>query len=138
VDGSRHSRSLTRQLAIFETYCTRTGLLKYSEIDLRVMREGAPKNGERIMGYTLRRKPNYEWQEVPGVRVSISGPTGETIVTSDQQSLYDIPGLPPGPYVVHGMDQKAGPYWAYPVCLWEGRQSLKSGDVRDCGLTVPD
>ena len=138
MDGNRHSRRLTRHLPIFETQCTRTGLLKYSEIDKRVMREGAPKNGVRIMGYTLRRKPNHEWQKVPGAPVSISGPAGETIVTSDQQGLYDISGLPPGRYIVHGMDQKAGPYWARPVCFWEGRESLKSGDVRECGLTVSD
>jgi len=47
VGGNRHSRRLTRHLPIFEAQCTRTGLLKYSEIDMRVMREGAPKNGVR-------------------------------------------------------------------------------------------
>lgn len=134
VDGNRWSRRLTRVLPIFEIHCTRTGALKYSEINLRVLREGAPKNSVRIMGYTFRRTSTDERKEVPGVAVGIYGPTGETIVTSDQNGLYDVSGLPPGSYFVRGTDPKAGPYWASPICE---REFLKAGDIRECGVTVP-
>ena len=90
VDGNASSRGLTQFLPFFETHCTRTGALKYSEVDLRALRDGAPKNSVRIMGYTSRRKSTGEWKEVPGTSVGISGPAGETVVTSDQQGLYDI------------------------------------------------
>ena len=137
VDGNRESRWLMRHLPVFEIHCTRTGLLKYSEIDMRVMREGAPKDSVRMMGYTVRRTPDKEWHEAPGASVGISGPAGDTVATSDQQGLYDISGLPPGRYVVHGVDPKAGANWAHPVCIWDGREALKPGDIRECGVTVP-
>jgi hypothetical protein len=136
IDGNRSSRGMTQFLPVFETHCTRTGAMKYSEVDLRALRDGAPKNGVRLMGYTFRRTSTGEWKDVPGTSVGISGPAGETIVTSDQQGLYDISGLPPGWYFVHGMDPNDGPYWAHPICAWEGSQSLKSGDIRECGVAV--
>ena len=136
VDGNRSSRGLRQFLPVFETHCTRTGALKYSEVDLRALRDGAPKNSVRIMGYTFRRTSTSGWKDVPGTSVGISGPAGEIIVTSDQQGLYDISGLPPGWYSVHGMDPKEGPYWAHAICTWDGSQSLKSGDIRECGVTV--
>src|SRR3989442_12486009 len=107
-----------------------------SEVELRALRDGAPKNSVRIMGYTFRRTSTSGWKDVPGTSVGISGPAGEIIVTSDQRGLYDISGLPPGWYSVHGMDPKEGPYWAHAICTWDGSQSLKSGDIRECGVTV--
>jgi hypothetical protein len=136
VDGNHWSRRLTQFLPTFETHCTRTNALKYSEVDLRGLRDGAPKNSVRIMGYTFYRMPTGGWKRVPGARVDISGPAGETIVTSDQQGLYDVSGLPPGGYIVNGMDSKGEPDRAYPICVWDGSQSLKSGDIRDCGVGV--
>jgi hypothetical protein len=137
VDGNRSSRRLSQFLPFFEVHCTRTGALKYSEIDLRALREGPPKNSVRIMGYTFRRTSTNGWEDVPRVRIGITGPSGETVASSDEQGLYDVSGLPPGSYLVHGMDPKAGPYWAHPICIWDGSQSLKSGDIRECGVTVP-
>jgi hypothetical protein len=48
------------------------------------------------MGYTLLRTSTNRFEVLPGISVGISGPAGERIVTSDQQGLYDISGLPPG------------------------------------------
>jgi hypothetical protein len=120
VDGDGSSRGLTQFLPVFETHCTRTGALKYPELDLRALSGGAPKNSVRIMGYTSRRTSTGEWEKVPGTSVGISGPTGETVVVSGQQGLYDISGLPPGAYSVHGMAPKEGPYWAHGICIWDG------------------
>jgi hypothetical protein len=137
VDGNRQPRWLTRRLPIFEVHCTRTVALKYAEIDLRALRDGPPKNSVRIMGYTYRRTSSNEWKELPSVKVGIRGPAGEIVFTSDPQGFYDISGLPPGPYDVHGMDPQAGPYWAHPICYWEGSQSLKVGDIRECDVYAP-
>lgn len=137
VEGHKQFRSLTRVLPIFEIHCTRTAALKYADIDLRALADGPPRNGIRIMGYTIQRTSAKEWKEAPGVKVGINGPRGETTITSDQNGIYDISGLPAGPYSVHGTDPTAGPYWAHPVCTWDGRQSLKDGDVRECDITLP-
>jgi hypothetical protein len=137
VEGREQSRRLPRFLPIFEIHCTRTAALREAEIDLRALKDGPPKNGVRIMGYTYRRTSANEWKEVPSAKVGINGPAGETVVTTDPHGLYDINGLPPGAYDVHGMDPKAGPYWAHPICFWEGSQSLKVGDVRECNVKVP-
>jgi hypothetical protein len=133
IDGNRERRWLTRRLPIFEIHCTRTVALKYADIDLRVLNDGPPKNGGRIMGYTYRRTSSSEWKEMPSVKVGINGPTGEIVVTSDPQGFYDISGLPPGTYYVHGMDPQAGPYWALLKCHW----SLRVGDVRECDVDAP-
>jgi hypothetical protein len=137
VEGNRSSIGMRQLLPVFETHCTRTAVLKYSNVDLRALRDGPPKNSVRIMGYTSQRTSTGGWKDVPGTRVGIFGPGGETVVVSDQQGLYDISGLLPGSYSVHGMDPKAGPYWAHDICRWDGSQALKSGDIRECGVTVP-
>jgi hypothetical protein len=137
VDGNRESRWLTRRLPIFEIHCTRTVALKYAEIDLRALSDGPPKNSVRIMGYTYRRTSSNEWKELPSAKVGISGPAGEIFVTSDTRGFYDISGLPPGAYDVHGTDPQAGPYWAHPICYWEGSQYLKVGDIRECDVYAP-
>jgi hypothetical protein len=139
VEDNRQSRRLTRLLPVFEIHCTRTTALKYAEVDLRALKDGPPQNGVRIMGYTYtyRRTSTNEWEHAPGGQVGIRGPAGETVVASGPQGLYDISGLPPGVYDVHGVDPKAGPYWALPICMWQGAQSLKTGDVRECDVYVP-
>jgi hypothetical protein len=137
VDGHRWSRKLTQFLPIFETQCSRTGTLKDSEIDLRALREGAPNNSVRIMGYTLQHTSADGWKKVPAVTFGISGPTGDTAVTSDEHGFYDISGLPPGTYYVHRTGPQALPHWAHPICIWEHQQYLAAGDVRECPVTVP-
>lgn len=62
------------------------------------------------------------------------GPCGEVLATSNQQGMYDVTGLAPGSYFVHGTDVKAGLYWAHPISVWK---SLESGDIRECEVTVP-
>jgi hypothetical protein len=133
IEGNRSPGWFTRFLPIFEIYCTRTTPLKYAEIDLRALRDGPPKNGVRIMGYTYRRTSGGS-EAVPGTSVGITGPTGETIGTSDQQGLYDVTGLPPGSYIVHRTGRQAGSYWGLPIC---GFASLQPGSIRECGVSFP-
>ena len=133
VEGNRESGRLTRTLPIFEIHCTRTDFLKDSEIDLRVLREGAPKNSIRIMGYTFR-QTSGQWPDRPKKdKVGITTPSGEMVISSDEQGLYDLVGLPSGFYAVHEVDPETGPYLSYPICEW----NLKAGDVRECDVHVP-
>ena len=135
VDGRRLPGSLTRFLPIYETFCTRTGPLADSEIDLRVLRDGPPQNGVRILGQTVRvtgTYPSYRWETLTAATVEIRGETGTIAVHSDEHGIYDVKGLPPGYYKV-ARQPAAGtlPSWRDTVCRWK----VADGDIRDC--TVP-
>ena len=85
VDGKPRRRGLTQFLPFFETHCTRTGALKYSEVDLRALRDGAPKNSVRHHGIHLsaevhRRMEGSAWNECWNL-----WSRRQTVVTSDQQ-----------------------------------------------------
>lgn len=128
VDGYRPVGALTRFLPIFYTTCTHTGRLESAEPELRVMREGAPQNGIRIIGRTLRRN-SEKWEPVPGAQVIVEGPSGRTIVVSDQNGVYDTREIPLQRYYIYGGGSR------YPQCGAELR-SLKVGDIRGCTVLV--
>jgi len=136
VDGRRLPGSLTRFLPIYETFCTRTGPLADSEIDLRVLRDGRPQNGVRILGRTARLAgdyPNYRWETVPSAKVLIRGPAGTTTAVSDAHGVYDVKGLPPGYYEV-GREPATG---ASPGSRdVECHLRLQSGEISDCPVRV--
>ena len=136
VDGRRLPGSLTRFLPIYETFCTRTGPLGDSEIDLRVLRDGPPQNGVRILGRTARLAgdyPNHRWETVPSAKVLIRGPAGVRIVESDANGVYDAAGLPPGYYEIArapaGGAQRT-------LSDTQCRLNVSSGEIRDCGVSV--
>lgn len=133
VDGHRQPRHLTRHLPIFEIHCTRTGLLKYS--DMRVMRDRAPKDSVRIMGYAVRRASNQEWPEVPGANVGISGPAGEVIVTSNQRDCMTSPDCLPAVTSCMEWTPRQDQARLTPFC--EGRETHKAGVIRECGDSGP-
>lgn len=86
--------------------CDRTRPLRLAEPELRVLRDGAPKSGVRIVGLVTR----GIWLGPPaaGIGVSIQGPDGTTVLTTDQSGTYDIAGLPPGRYSI-GMNNDPRP-----------------------------
>ena len=130
VEGHRWTGKIVQLLPIFEISCTRTGPLKYADVDLRALREGVPENSVRIMGHTVRYGKNYDSERIPGVNVFILGPGGKTIATSDHDGLFDVTGLPPGAYYIDGTVPNTSR--GFPVCYWDGSRSLKAGDVREC------
>ncbi len=139
VDGRRLPGSLTRFLPIYETFCTRTGPLADSEIDLRVLRDGSPQNGTRIMGRTERSVhvssssdwDTYRWETIAHAKVFIRGPAGITTVESDEHGVYDVIGLPPGHYEV-GPEPADGvpPGWRDVEC----HLRINAGEICDCGV----
>jgi len=136
VDGRRLPGSLTRFLPIYETFCTRTGPVADSEIDLRVLRDGPPQNGVRILGRTVRLKgdyPYYRWETVPSMKVVIRGPAGTTVTESDARGIYDATGLPPGYYEIARLPTGgAQPTLSDTQC----RLNVSAGEIRDCGVSV--
>jgi hypothetical protein len=135
VDGRRLPGALTRFLPIYETFCTRTGSLADSEADLRVLRDGPPRGGIRIIGRTIRLAgsyPDYRWVTAPLMKVAITGPAGTEIAESDAHGVYDVSGLPPGYYQV-GREPAPGvlPSWRDGCRL----DQVQSGEIRDCTVT---
>ena len=93
VDGSRPG--LKRYLPIVETFvCDHTQPLDRAAVELRLLHDGPPKSGARIIGrvYTEMPKP------ARGVTVLITGPTGRIRATTDSEGIYDVTGLPSGHY----------------------------------------
>lgn len=80
--------------------CRRTRPLNEAVIDTRILRDGPPGNGVRIIGLTYRRNSNVAFERVPGMRVEITGPNGSVSVTSDADAVYDLNGVPPGHYSI--------------------------------------
>jgi hypothetical protein len=136
VDGRRASGAIARFLPMFNVFCTRTKLLTDAQVDLRVIRDGPPRDSIRILGETMRASSDYRLQPVSGVTVVIDGP-GRTIVKSDKYGVYDAPGLPPGIYQIGLQLEDDEIVWQHPMCIAHGdEQPIRAGDVRDCSIIV--
>jgi len=103
VDGKSGWLPYSKYLPIAYTgACNRTQPLSEAVVDTRILSQGPPSDGVRIIGRTYRRKAGNEggYDLAPGMQVEIVGPSGSTIVVSDAQAVYDATGLPPGHYSV--------------------------------------
>jgi hypothetical protein len=110
IDGERTHGLLTRFLPIVDagpSGCNRTRPAVYATLELHVLREAPPVKGVRIIGYA--RKPEQDrsgwtppmpYAPLVGARVSLTGPAGTTIVTTDQEGIYEVDGLPPDDYTI--------------------------------------
>ncbi len=99
IEGVRSTGAITRFLPVIEPVpCGRTARIGDAVVALRVMQDGPPRSGVRIVGRVFDgltiRKP------VPGVGVLVAGPSGERVLTTDQLGIFDVIGLPPGEYTV--------------------------------------
>jgi len=135
IDGDRQSGILGSLFPIVTmSICDRSSLLRNAQIDLRLVHDGPPKDGVRIIGKTER----YVWSSVPhseklpGTTVIITGPAGTFTATSDSEGIYDVSGLPPGSYTIQSKAYKpeAGDYSA---C---GPQKLALGSIGGCTLAL--
>lgn len=110
VDGSRGRGLLTRLLPIVEgrINCSRTKPASDAAIDLRALHESSPAKATRLLGYVrepettcgrglaLPSSPTF----AEGARISVTGPSGTQIVTTDQTGIYQVDNAPPGDYTV--------------------------------------
>ncbi len=82
--------------------CGHTAPLQDAGAWIRVLREGAPKSGSRLIGRVYigvpydhrRRKP------APGTYVSLEGANGTVVSVADTDGVYDFTGLPSGSYTL--------------------------------------
>lgn len=79
---------------------SRTKPLSDATLELRLLDEGQPKSGVRIIGRAIRHFGVGDWRPAPGVTMRIMGPAGTLSTSSDQHGIYDAIGLPPGHYSV--------------------------------------
>jgi hypothetical protein len=122
VDAHRSQGALTHFLPVVEHYpCCHTMPLSYAKVDLRVLSDGPPKSGGRIIGrlWRLRFSPGRNYSEsVANTTVTLAGPSGMISTATDSDGIYDFRELPPGHYSIRvdsqyygGTDLKAGDVW---------------------------
>ncbi len=134
IDGRRPRGVLTRILPLVEVDCSpRSDFLSDAGVSLRLLKSGFPKNDVRIIGRvdrwlkaTSQPYAQHERLLVRGAQVVVSGPGGVIVATTDEEGVYDVPGLPPGTYNAHlqsgGSSQDAH-------ALSNGSCDLKPGEV---------
>jgi hypothetical protein len=98
VDGSRSSFLSSLMPIVDVGSCSRTARLEHAEIDLRVLHDGVPASGARVIGRVIRQPLGGAPEFAQGVGVAIGGSQGTTVVVSDERGIYDAQGLPPGHY----------------------------------------
>ena len=138
VDGQLRGGLLTLGLPIVEFgTCSRSGRLSNAEVELRVLQNGPPKSGVRIIGRAMRRThaPNYREETAQGINVLITGPAGSVTATTDQHGIYDVTGLPPGRYSIR-TDIYSENWRGYPSCGLPENPTLASGDVWGCTIRI--
>jgi len=138
VDGQWRGGLLTLGLPIVEFgTCSRSGRLSNAEVELRILQDGPPKNGVRIIGRATHRThaPNYQEEPSPGVNVIVAGPDGSVTTTTDLHGIYDVMGLPPGRYSIR-TDVYSEKRHTYPSCGLQENPTLSSGDVWGCTIRI--
>ena len=108
VDGHRADGFLTHLLPIVEAWpCGGPQPLSDAAIQLRLLREAPPENEIRLIGYVRiapGRATGMSRPPLAGMRVSVIGSSGGKIVTTDQQGIYEVAGLPPDDYTLRLVD----------------------------------
>ena len=124
VDGDRSSLVSHFVPLVHIGTCTRFGPLERADIDLRVLQDGPPRSGVRIIGRVVRQPLGNSSEVAQGIKIEITGPAGLLFVVSDEHGVYDASGLPPGHYSLS--TGPAEPDWMTSIPL---QRDLKAGDV---------
>jgi hypothetical protein len=134
VGGHLRDGLLTGFLIVEASLCRQPASLKDAEVELRLLHDGPPKNGVRIIG-SVRHYQNPD-ETMPGVRVVVTGPTRSVTTSTDEHGTYDVSGLPPGRYSIRTdtYDEKSQ---GYPSCgLGSENPNLNAGDVWGCTIKL--
>jgi hypothetical protein len=129
IEGQGSRGVFTRFLPIIERVeCGHSRRLSDAIVSLRILHDGAPRTGIRIIGRVYT-----SWREhpapTPRIKVLIKGPSGSTVTVTDADGIYDVTGLPPGQYTVELSTTK----W-HPVC----KVNLESTAVSECNLFLDE
>ncbi len=96
VEGTRTWTALTRFLPVIQRVdCGRTGPLDLAGVEVRMLRDGPPKFGARLIGHVCKFE-HFSRRPINGAELSIEGPSGTTVSTTDAQGIYDANSLTPG------------------------------------------
>jgi hypothetical protein len=145
MDGSRAHGLLAHMLPIVEggISCSRTRPEQNAIVDLTVLRKPPPTNGGRIVGFV--RKPEvFVGGLVPpapphpytNARITVTGPTGTTTVTTDQRGVYELDDVPPGHYTLQLLapdNQLVGLFGDENV---PDEVHVKAGEVREASFSL--
>jgi hypothetical protein len=132
VEGWRRPGAFVSLLPIFETFCSRTRRLAAAEVDLRVLRDGKPRRGARVLGRVVRTTAQQE-TPVAGAPIEVVTFGKKYVATTDEHGFYDFTGIQPGDYAVFRRDAEVPPEMKNrPACRLRARE----GDVHDCTIVM--
>lgn len=133
VEGRHSHGAFFSFLPIIEQVdCGRTRYAKDAAVPLRILRDGPPKSGARLIGL-VRIGSEYEGpspRPVPEIEVFIMGPGGPMVSVTDSQGVYDVHDLLPGQYIVRAQIQDA----QGKVLQGGGDAKLKAGEVGEANI----
>jgi hypothetical protein len=114
IEGHRSRGMIARFLPVIERdECGHSRLLKNAAVPLRILHDGAPPVGVRILGRVydapLYTSPPERRTPTPGASVVITGPGVKTVVVTDDDGIFDVSGLPVGQYSVEIKGSNRGP-----------------------------
>ena len=82
--------------------CGHTAHVQDAGATIRILRDGPPKTGARLVGRVykgVRYEPQSRIPE-PGTKVVLEGPNGTTTVIADAEGIFDANNVPAGKYKV--------------------------------------
>jgi len=115
IEGHR-SRGIARFLPVIERdECGHSQPLKNAAVPLRILHDGAPPVGVRIIGrvYNVTGYTSRWERRTPssGTALVITGPGVKTVVVTDDDGIFDASGLPVGQYSVEIRGSNQGPVY---------------------------
>jgi hypothetical protein len=138
VDGYVRPSLVGHLISLMQLHCSRTAPVSDAQIDLRLLRDGPPQKGVRVIGRVLKLQPASESPRVaPHVTVTIIQDGGPRVTTrTDEQGIYDASELPPGHYEAR-LDScliSADSYGC--SCSEPSEEKVEEGHVWGCTLRI--
>jgi hypothetical protein len=128
VEGTRSLGPFTRFLPVVERVeCGHSSRTGRALVQLRILRDGPPRSGVRIIGAVFRSREDVKPSS--GTTILIKGPAGNTVAVTDDNGVYDVAGLPFGQYTVELSTKD----W-HPACAL----NLETRPVDGCSLFLDE
>ena len=134
VDGGRTQSPFTWFIPTVQLKsCSRMSTVEDADVDLRVLRDGVPRSGVRIIERVRKDQPDRA--PVPSVKVVVDGPRGVVVTTTDERGIYDVEAKEPGHYTARIESCRQSGDTDYRPCA--AHANLKVGDVWGETLWIP-